>query len=73
MITTGDTATFHKEPIGEGRWWSTEIYTSKQCEVQYITLHKECPLCPIESHYGLLSDSPYAKTDTTKISELVGA
>jgi len=66
MITTGDTATFHKEPIGEGRWWSTEIYTSRQCEVQNITLHKECPLCPIESPYGLLSDSPYAKTDTHK-------
>lgn len=64
MTVEGDTATFHREPIGEGHWWSTDVYTTRQCIVENITLHKECPLCPIESPYGPLSDSPYAETDT---------
>lgn len=46
---------YNQRPQGEGSWWSTVTYKTRQCQLQAITLTKDCPSCPIISPIGQLT------------------
>ncbi len=36
MVTEGDISFYHVLPEGDGKWWSTQSYSTRQCQVKPI-------------------------------------
>lgn len=61
---SGNTWTFTKEPIGEGKWNSIVVHSVTNCMAQQITLSATSAAGPIHTPFGTLNTSIYTRSHT---------
>ena len=52
IVHSGTTYTFSSEPVGDGKWYSTNDYTTLNCLAEEITMSQETPTSPLHSPFG---------------------